>query len=158
MVISAHDFPLWPSIILLMVHNVINTEFGSSNHSNQTNCCISWLVNLPPPNLSPSETKGLIAGLIKGNQWLTALIIRPYFWGGYVSGGWLTSQGSNGRFWRLGIRGRSLVHFLGFRGFVWCQGAMMHRMGVSREIWGFKYYSIMICMHSCRNIWVLNQK
>ncbi len=37
----------------------------------------SWLVNLTPPNLHLRNT-GLIAGLIKGNQWLSqALIIRP---------------------------------------------------------------------------------
>ena len=47
-----------------------------------------------PPKGTPPRNKGLIAGLIKGNQWL----IRPdhkagYFWGGYVAwGGWLTSH------------------------------------------------------------------
>ena len=46
----------------------------------------AWLVNLPPPNTPPPRNKGLIAGLIKGNQWLTCnwaplLFCKPHcFW------------------------------------------------------------------------------
>ena len=36
----------------------------------------SWLFNHPPPNVPPPRNKGLIAGLIKGNQWL----ISPCRW------------------------------------------------------------------------------
>ena len=35
----------------------------------------------------PQFDKGLIAGLIKGNQWVNKPLIRPYLWGGYVRGG-----------------------------------------------------------------------
>lgn len=37
-----------------------------------------------PAKVPPSEIRGLIAGLIKGNQWS---ISRPYFWGGVPLGG-----------------------------------------------------------------------
>ena len=134
MVISAHDFPLWPSIILLMVHNVINTEFGSSNHSNQTNCCISWLVNLPPPNLPPSETKGLIAGLIKGNQWLTGPDHKALFLGG---GGVRLAPRDPWQRPRAfpGCQGAS---FGVFRGDDASDGKFLEKFGA------LKYYSIMI--------------
>ena len=42
----------------------------------------------PPP---PPRNKGLIAGLLKGSQWLISPKNKAgYFWGGwYVRGGWL---------------------------------------------------------------------
>ena len=41
-----------------------------------------------PPNVL--RNKGLKAGLIKGNQWLIAVLnSRPSFWGKYMIGGWL---------------------------------------------------------------------
>ena len=53
----------------------------------------SWLVNQPPLNVPPPRNKGLIFGLIKGNQWLISPDHKAgYFWGGYVRGGWLTSH------------------------------------------------------------------
>ena len=39
-----------------------------------------------PPTYPPPRNLGLIAGLIKGNQWLYKLSRRPYFQGGYVLG------------------------------------------------------------------------
>ena len=56
-----------------------------------------FMANQPTPPITgapPQIHKGLIAGLIKGSQWV---FISPnhkagYFWGGYVGGGWLTSH------------------------------------------------------------------
>ena len=70
---------------------LVNFRAGTYLHVQQTkkstlltespDCVLSsekpWLVNLTPPNLH-LRNKGLMAGLIKGNQWLSqALIIRP---------------------------------------------------------------------------------
>ena len=42
----------------------------------------------PPGPRTPPRNKGLIAGLIKGNQWLISPDHKAgYFWGGYVRGG-----------------------------------------------------------------------
>ena len=50
-----------------------------------------WLVNLRP-NATPQIRKGLIAGLIKGNQWLISPDHKALFLAGYVRGGRLTSD------------------------------------------------------------------
>ena len=43
---------------------------------------LSWLVNLPPPNVPPPEIRVLIAGLIKGSQWLISPDHKALFLGG----------------------------------------------------------------------------
>ena len=54
------------------------------------------IVNQPPPgHVPPPRNKGLIFGLIKGNQWLISPDHKAgYFWGGVrgPGGGWLTSH------------------------------------------------------------------
>ena len=42
-----------------------------------------------PPNVPPSETKALIAGMIKGDQWV---FTRPDHKAGYFLGGALVDQ------------------------------------------------------------------
>ena len=52
----------------------------------------SWLVNLPPPpNVPPPRNNGLIRPY-SGKPLVNKPLIRPYFWGGYVRGGRLTSH------------------------------------------------------------------
>ena len=53
------------------------------------NQLFSWLVNQTPPgHVPPPRNKGLIAGLIKGNQWLISPDHKAgYFCGGYGGGG-----------------------------------------------------------------------
>ena len=56
----------------------------------------SWLFNHPPPlTYPPSGNKGLIAGLIKGNQWLISSDHKALFigWGSF-GGGTLDSHES----------------------------------------------------------------
>ena len=54
------------------------------------------IVNRGPPNgprEPPKRNKGLIAGLIKGNQWLISPDHKAgYFWGVTLGGGWLNSH------------------------------------------------------------------
>jgi len=71
---------------------------GGSSGVNQnhrfTRSCLVMAGQPTPPNVPPSGNKGLIAGLIKGNQWFSqALIIRPASSGGSTLGwGRLTSH------------------------------------------------------------------
>ena len=49
---------------------------------------ISWLFNQPPPGpRTPPRNKGLIAGLIKGNQWLISPKKKALFLRGGTLGG-----------------------------------------------------------------------
>ena len=65
-------------------------------------------VNQPPPGpRTPPRNKGLIAGLIKGNQWLISPDHKALFLGGVrgPGGGWLTCH------YKRGENGKALVEF-----------------------------------------------
>ena len=72
---------------ILLSSPSIETMSDTLNHGYST--------NPPPGHVPPPRNKGLIAGLIKGNQWLISPDHKAgHFWGGYVAlgGGWLNSH------------------------------------------------------------------
>ena len=83
-------------ILQVWLGDVFAFPFGSTCHP-ISGTMGTWtpkimaIVNQPPPkrHVPPSQIhKGLIAGLIKGNQWLIGPDHKAgYFWGGYVARG-----------------------------------------------------------------------
>ena len=61
-------------------------DFVSEREPILVNGVISWLGNLPPPNVPPPRNKALLRAyspLVSLNK----ALLSPYFWGGYVRGG-----------------------------------------------------------------------
>ena len=92
---NGHDLKVLPGILAQPV-----CQNAPPTFSNWPLTHVGWpLVDLfqgnpsCPPKATLPRNKGLIAGLIKGNQWLISPDHKAgYFWGGYVRGGWLTSH------------------------------------------------------------------
>ena len=79
----------WPQLVKTFQMGTVNGRRRGRDLCN----CIGHGYSTNTPNVPPPRNKGLIAGLIKGNQWLISPNHKALFLGGgHVRGGWLTSQ------------------------------------------------------------------